>query len=90
MFAKWTLPLKDLNGIHCEIPFYVVKGDGRILFGNSILANSNVLGTENFFVIPRNVGNIKHQELVFPTVHSYVDGEPVRTFLNVVPCQKNI
>ena len=86
VFARWLLPLKYLNGIECELPFYIVKGDGPILIGNCIIAHCNLVGSENLLVIPKNVGDIKNNELLFATVHTYVDGEPSRTYLHVVPC----
>ena len=85
--AKWVLPLKDLNGTSCEIPFYVVKGNGPMLVGNNILADSNLSGQDNLLVIPPQVGTISSVELLFPIFKTYQDASHSRTFLHVVPSQ---
>ena len=66
VFGRWSLPLKDLNRIECELHFYIVKGDELILIGNCIIAHCNLVGSENLLVIPKNVGEIKNTELVVP------------------------
>ena len=33
------LPITDLNGVKASITFYITKGDGFLLLGNSILSN---------------------------------------------------
>lgn len=87
VFARWMLPIKDLNGNDCNIPFYIVKGNGPILLGNSVLGESNLLGSENLLVVPPKVGNLSNKELVFPVFKTYQDSVPIRTFLHVVPSQ---
>ena len=60
----WRLPVKAINGFEAKFPFYMVPGEGVLLFGNEIHHKSILHGPENLMVIPPGVGWIANEELV--------------------------
>ncbi len=50
-FAKWKLPLFDVNGTPFHMPFYIVQGDGLLLIGNDAMYKSDLLNSKEVLVI---------------------------------------
>ncbi len=71
------------------MPFHIVQGDGLILIGNDAMYKSDLLNSKEVLVIPPNVGNLASVQLTLPIYNVDIDGV-VRTFLMVVPSQKNV
>ncbi len=54
----WNLSLVDLHGIHIDMPFYLVNGDGYLQVRNMIGSKSKILNNKNLLVIPANTDNL--------------------------------
>ena len=52
----WRLPTKPLTGFEAKFSFYIVPGEGVLLFGNEIRHKSILHGPENCMAIPSGVG----------------------------------
>ena len=83
-------PVKALNGVESKFPFYMVPGEGVLLFGNEIHHKSILHGPENLIVIPPGVGGIFNEELALQASHVPIRGldkNAVRIILSVIPAQ---
>ena len=79
------LPLEDPKGNKVKIPFYITKGDGALLLGNSILKNASILGSENIVKLPP--GSVPNLH-TFASIPTYTTkDEELRTHLHVVTSQ---
>ena len=82
----WKLPFRDKRRTEVSIRFYIVPGDGIILFGNEVCSKSDILGTKNVIKVPKGI--VSEQEAVLPTYTESVGSSErsgKRTYLAVVP-----
>lgn len=55
LFATWKLPLKSMKDKEVVFKFYLTTDDDRLLLGNGVTSNSNLLGSENTLRTPPTV-----------------------------------